>query len=194
MIAGYAGRPGFVDRALEMFEDMRRAGVEPNSVTWNGLIAGFNRSGCPHDALLVLRRMHLEGFWLDGTSLSSALSAVGDMKDVLVGGQVHGHVVKAGFESDGCVVSALIDMYGKCGRADEMVRVFDEVDGMMDVGSCNAILTGLSRNGQAEEAVNSFRKFQEQGIQLNVVSWTSVVACCAPVSYTHLTLPTKRIV
>lgn len=179
MISSYAGR-GCVDEALRMFEDMRRSHrVEPNLVTWNGLIAGFNRSGHPREAVLIMRRMHSEGFSLDGTGISSALSAVGDTEDVSVGRQVHGYAVKAGLGLGGCMASALIDMYGKYGQTEEMIRAFDDFGGLMDVGSCNALLTGLSRNGRAEEALDSFRRFQEQGVQLNVVSWTSVIACCA---------------
>jgi len=69
-------------------------------------------------------------------------------------------------------------MYGKCGRADEIVRVFDE-SCHMDVASCNALVAGLSRNSQVSEALRLFREFVARGVELNVVSWTSIVACCA---------------
>ncbi|KAG1334069.1 putative Pentatricopeptide repeat-containing protein [Cocos nucifera] len=122
--------------------------------------------------------MHAEGFILDELSISSTLPMVGDINDVAFGGQIHGYVIKAGLELDGCVVSALIDTYGKCRRVEEMVRVFDKV-GQMEVGSCNALVTGLSRNSLVNNALQVFRDFKGQGIDLNVVSWTSIVACCA---------------
>ncbi|ONK82112.1 uncharacterized protein A4U43_C01F36240 [Asparagus officinalis] len=163
----------------------RRDGIHPNLVTWNGLVAGFNHSGNSRQAVLVLRRMRSQGFSVDGITVSCVLSSVADFKDencsIAIGAQIHGHALKAGFlSSDGCVVSSLIGMYGKCCRSEEMIRVFDDYKMMMDVGSYNALLTGLSRNGRAEEALASFRGFQGLlGIQLNVVSWTSIVACCA---------------
>ncbi|XP_010920084.1 pentatricopeptide repeat-containing protein At1g20230 [Elaeis guineensis] len=177
LIAAYASR-GNVVEAMKLFGLMRGSGVEPNSVTWNGLIAGFSHSGHSHKSATLFQRMHAEGFIPDRPSVSSTLPVVGDIEDVAFGGQIHGYVIKVGLESDSCVVSALIDMYGKCRRTEEMVRIFDEV-GMMEVGSCNALVAGLSRNGLVNNALQAFREFQGQGIDLNVVSWTSIVACCA---------------
>ncbi|KAJ0969862.1 hypothetical protein J5N97_022739 [Dioscorea zingiberensis] len=177
MIAAYA-KHGRVDNALDMFDKMWHSGVEPNLVTWNGMIAGFNYGGCFHDSLLVFSKMHSEGFCPDGTSVSSALSAAGDVDNVVIGKQIHCYEMKAGFGVDECVVSALIDMYGKCGEAKEMVCVLGEVD-QMDVASCNAVVTGLSRNGLVQDALREFRRFEGLGIKLNVVSWTSIIACCA---------------
>ncbi|CAD5170545.1 unnamed protein product [Musa acuminata subsp. malaccensis] len=177
MIAGYATY-GHVDEALRMLERMRSSGTEPNPITWNGMIVGFNRSGRPYDTVLLMRRMHSEGFEMDAVGISSTLSAVGDMEDVVIGSQIHGYVTKTGLGADSSVVSALVDMHGKSGRPEEMVRVFDEA-GQRDVGSCNALVAGLSRNGRVDDALKAFSNFEAQGVELNVVSWTSIVACCS---------------
>ncbi|URE04127.1 PPR repeat [Musa troglodytarum] len=177
MIAGYATY-GHVGEALRMLKRMRSSGTEPNPITWNGMIVGFNRSGRPYDTVLLMRRMHSEGFEMDAVGISSTLSAVGDVEDVVIGSQIHGYVTKTGLGADSSVVSALVDMHGKCGRPEEMVRVFDEV-GQRDVGSCNALVAGLSRNGRVDDALKAFSNFEAQGVELNVVSWTSIVACCS---------------
>ncbi|EHA8588861.1 putative Pentatricopeptide repeat-containing protein [Cocos nucifera] len=124
-------------------------------VSWSALIAGYASCGNVVEAMKLFGLMH-----------------------ALFGGQIHGYVIKAGLESDSCVVSVLIDMYGKCRRAEEMVRVFDEA-GRMEVGSCNALVTEISRNSLVNNALQVFTDFKGQGIDLNVVSWTSIVACCA---------------
>ncbi|XP_039138119.1 pentatricopeptide repeat-containing protein At1g20230 [Dioscorea cayenensis subsp. rotundata] len=177
MISGYA-KLGRVHDARHMFDQMRHSGLEPNSITWNGMITGFNHSSCFLDSLFVFSDMHSQGFGPDGTSFSSVLSAAGDVENVCFGKQIHCYVIKAGFVIDECVVSAMIDMYGKCGYAKEMVQVLDEFDGM-DVASCNAVVAGLSRNGLVEDALREFRRFEGMGIKLNVVSWTSIIACCS---------------
>ncbi|WOL05952.1 hypothetical protein Cni_G14683 [Canna indica] len=177
MIAGCATH-GRVGEALQMFKQMRTSGVQPNQITWNGLLVGFNRSGHPQETVLTMRRMHSEGFEMDEVCISSTLSAVADMESVAIGSQIHGYVIKAGLEVNSSVLSALVDSYGKCGRTEEMVRVFDEV-GSVDVGSCNALIAGLSRNSRADDALKAFKEFKAQGIELNVVSWTSTVACCS---------------
>ncbi|CAN6351263.1 unnamed protein product [Urochloa humidicola] len=124
--------------------------------------------------------MHGEGVLRpDVTGVSCALSAIGDLgtEAIAVGKQLHGYTVKAGCRLNAYVGTALIDMYGKCGRADEIVRVFNE-SCHMDVATCNALLAGLSRNAQVSEALSLFREFIARGVELDVVSWTSIVACC----------------
>ncbi|KAJ4702188.1 Pentatricopeptide repeat-containing protein [Melia azedarach] len=153
-------------------------GVEPNLVSWNGMIAGFNHSGHYQEAVWMFHRMHGEGFKPDHSSVSSVLSAVGDLENLSVGVQIHGYVIKQGLGQDNCVISSLIDMYGKCARTWQMSKVFDEmVD--IDVGACNALITGFSRNGLIDKALEMFRQFQTQGMELNIVSWTSIIAGCS---------------
>ncbi|KAK8945010.1 Pentatricopeptide repeat-containing protein [Platanthera zijinensis] len=176
MLADTAAR-GSVSSAKQLLLQMQRSGVEPNTVSWNGLVAGFRRSGHPREALSMFKKMHFRGCRLDNVGVSSALPAAGDIDDARAGSQIHGCSIKRGFEEDECVVSALINMYGKCRAREEMSRVFDE-GGCRDIGSCNAIVAALARNGLAVEALMRFKMFRDRGIELNVVSWTSIVACC----------------
>ncbi|CAI8593363.1 unnamed protein product [Vicia faba] len=176
MIAGYS-RLGLVDRAKELFSEMRKEGVEPNLVSWNGMIAGFGNAGSYVEAGMLFREMISEGFLPDGSTVSCVLPGVGNLEDVLMGEQVHGYAIKRGLESDNFVLSALLDMYGRCGCTSEMSRVFDEID-QTEIGSLNAFLTGLSRNGLVDTALEVFKKFKAREMELNVVTWTSIIASC----------------
>lgn len=176
LISGYA-RLGCVEDVNRLFLEMVELGIKPNLVCWNGVISGFNVSGNYKDAVLMFGKLHFEGFKPDGCSVSSVLSALGDLEDLKVGVQVHGYVIKEGLAKDKWVGSSLIDMYGKCACADDICKVFVEMDDF-DVGACNALVTGLSRNGFVDKALEMFRQFQEEGIELNVVSWTSMIAGC----------------
>ncbi|KAJ8439794.1 hypothetical protein Cgig2_029054 [Carnegiea gigantea] len=177
MIAGYA-RIGDVDMAKRLLDEMESLGLEPNLVSWNGLIAGFNQSGQYLEALRVFQDMHLQGCHPDGTSFSSVLAAIADLEVLNVGVQVHGYAIKRGFAVDNWVVSALIDMYGKCACASEMKQAYDDM-GCIETGSCNALVTGLARNGLIDDAMAEFSQIREQGMDLNIVSWTSMIACCS---------------
>ncbi|KAM0972676.1 hypothetical protein ACFX13_016361 [Malus domestica] len=176
LISGYS-RHGCVDEAVGLLYEMRGMGLEPNVVLWNGMIAGFNQSGLYADTVSVLKKMHSEGFRPDGSSISSSLPAVGQLEDLGMGFQIHCYVIKQGLVSDKCVVSALIDVYGKCACAFEMSRFYDEMD-QTDVGACNALVTGLSRNGLVDNALEMFQQFKGQ-VELNIVSWTSIIASCS---------------
>uniref|UniRef100_A0A1D1Z4J2 Pentatricopeptide repeat-containing protein At1g20230 n=1 Tax=Anthurium amnicola TaxID=1678845 RepID=A0A1D1Z4J2_9ARAE len=179
MVGGYA-RSGCVGEALQLFDRMCASGVEPNAVTWNGMIAGFGANGFSRESASVLRAMHAQGFRPDGSSVSSALPAIGDLEDAVAGMQVHAYALKCGLESDACVPSALVGMYGKCGLVEDMVRVLDDTGGRMEVGSCNALVAGLSHNNRVDDALGLFRELEGGGVvELNVISWTSIIACCS---------------
>ncbi|KAK7861338.1 pentatricopeptide repeat-containing protein [Quercus suber] len=85
-------------------------------------------------------------------SISSVLPTIGNLEDLVLGIQIHGYVTKQGFDSDKRLVTALIDMYGKCACTLEMSQVFHEIN-EMDIGACNVFITGLSRNGQVNDAL-----------------------------------------
>ncbi|KAG4991870.1 hypothetical protein JHK87_025327 [Glycine soja] len=177
MVAGYS-RLGLVDEAKEFFGEMRSGGMAPNLVSWNGMLAGFGNNGLYDVALGMFRMMLVDGFWPDGSTVSCVLPSVGCLEDAVVGAQVHGYVIKQGLGCDKFVVSAMLDMYGKCGCVKEMSRVFDEVE-EMEIGSLNAFLTGLSRNGMVDAALEVFNKFKDRKMELNVVTWTSIIASCS---------------
>ncbi|KAL6295521.1 hypothetical protein ACE6H2_003663 [Prunus campanulata] len=173
--------------ALALFSQMLSRGLVPDSFLFPSVVkacAGLpaskagKQSKLYADTVAVLQKMHSEGFRPDGSSISSALPAVGHLEDLGLGIQIHGYVVKQGLGSDKCVVSALIDMYGKRACSFEMSQVFHEMD-QMDVGACNALVTGLSRNGLVDDALEVFRQFKDQGMELNIVSWTSIIASCS---------------
>ncbi|XAR61614.1 hypothetical protein NMG60_11016080 [Bertholletia excelsa] len=176
LISGYA-RQGYVSDAKEAFEEMRNAGIEPNLVCWNGIITGFNQSGYYLESVSMFQKMHLHGTRPDSYSVSSVLASVGDLEDLNLGVQIHSYLIKQGIGQDICVASALIDMYGKCGCSSQMSQVFYEME-QLDIGVCNAMVTGLSRNGLVDEALAMFRQFQGNGVDLNVLSWTTMITCC----------------
>ncbi|GAA0175495.1 hypothetical protein LIER_41924 [Lithospermum erythrorhizon] len=177
LAAGYAKKAD-KSNARQVFCKMRESGVEPNVVSWNGMIAGFNQSGQFLEAVLMFKDMHLSGLIADGIGISSVLPSIGHFVGLSMGAQVHGYVVKIGLLTDKCVHSAFIDMYGKCHCCKEMLTIFEDLD-HVDVGACNALISGLSRSGLVNEALGTFEKFQSLAVELNVVSWTSMIACCS---------------
>ncbi|KAL8144175.1 hypothetical protein V2J09_017207 [Rumex salicifolius] len=170
LVSGYA-RKGCSDEARGLFYEMSSLGLEPNLVSWNGMISGFNQSGLYREAVNMFRELHVQGLHPDESSISSALSALGDLENISLGSQIHGYVIKEGLISDKWVSSALIDMYN-------MLQVFDEV-GCLETGSSSALIAGLSRNGLVDNALSMIKRIRKQGIELSVISWTSMIACCS---------------
>lgn len=170
-------RRGCVDETMKLFNEMKESGLEPNLITWNGMITGFNQSGYCEEAIVMFQRMHSEGIHPDDTTFSGVLSAVADLEKLGIGIQVHCAVIKLGVGQERYVRSALVDMYGKCACSLELTRAFDEME-EKDTGACNTLITGLSRNGLIDNALEAFEQFRAKEVELNVVSWTSIIAGC----------------
>ncbi|TYJ28474.1 hypothetical protein E1A91_A06G001300v1 [Gossypium mustelinum] len=179
LLSAYA-RKGCVNEVKEIFSGMQNYGLEPNVVSWNGMITGFNQSGNYVEAVVMFQEMHSKGFQPDHITISSVLSAVGDIERFNIGIQVLCYVIKLGLLHCKFVISALIDMFGKCACAGDLMKAFEETnEELMDVGARNALLTALSRNGLLDVAMEVFERFRVRGRELNVVSWTSMIAGCS---------------
>lgn len=92
------------------------------------------------------------------------------LEDLLLRRQTHGFVIKIAMESDKYIVSAIIDMCGKCGCelcgkcgcSSQMSQVFDDRD-VLDICACSALISGVSRNGIVDEALMVLRQFKDKG-------------------------------
>ena len=71
------------------------------------------------------------------------LKACAGLSALQEGKEVHGHVVRVGFHSDVFVVTALVDMYGKCGNMEDARQVFDKMFDK-DAVAWNAIFVGYA--------------------------------------------------
>ncbi|XP_026432468.1 pentatricopeptide repeat-containing protein At1g20230-like [Papaver somniferum] len=154
---------GEIKYAHILFDRMSHRNVVSSSV----LIAGYARQGYVDEAKKLFNEMRDSG--VEPNLITRNGLIAGQLEDLKVGIQVHSYVIKQGLGPDNWVVSALIDMYGKCGCATKLLQVFKEM-AHMDVVSCNALVSGLSRNGRVDDALKMFRQFNNQGIKLNVVS------------------------
>ncbi|KAF9602304.1 hypothetical protein IFM89_026421 [Coptis chinensis] len=85
---------------------------------------------------------------------------------------VHTQFFKLGFEYDPYALTALVDMYAKCGLAGLARKVFDEMSGDRDLPAWNSMITGYTRCGDLAEA----RRLFELMPRRNVVSWTAMIS------------------
>ncbi|XP_050230812.1 pentatricopeptide repeat-containing protein At2g13600 [Mercurialis annua] len=165
---------GFLDEGARLFASM----PEPDQISWNSIIAGFAQHDRLEDALFYFVRMHKEGFVLNEYTFGSGLSACSGLKDLRMGTQIHGLMLKSQFLLDVYMGSALVDTYAKCGFVDYAQRVFDS---MMDrnIVSWNSLITCYEQNGPAREALDIFVRMMESGFEPDEVTLASVVSACA---------------
>nr|XP_043610590.1 pentatricopeptide repeat-containing protein At2g13600 [Erigeron canadensis] len=165
---------GLLDEAKSVFLSM----PDTDQCSWNSMVSGFAQCDRFDEAIEYFVSMHKEDFVLNTYTYGSALNSCAGLRDMKMGVQIHGSVVKSPYEGDVYMGSALIDMYSKCGNVDCAQKVFDGM-GWRNVVSWNSLITCYEQNGPADEALDVFKKMMEFGIEPDEVTLASVASACA---------------
>eukprot|EP01018_Ginkgo_biloba_P019248 Gb_37820 [translate_table: standard] len=168
---------GSINTARQLFYKMSERDV----ISWSAMIAGYAQNGHASEALTLLNEMQLQDMKPNLVTIVGVLPACTQSSALQQGKQIHGYIIKNGFESEIIVDNALIDMYAKCGSIDTARKVFDKMC-IRNVVSWSAILAGYVKNGNGNEALSLFNEMQLQEIKPNSVTITSVLPACAILS------------
>ncbi|KAJ4956173.1 hypothetical protein NE237_012956 [Protea cynaroides] len=144
---------------------------QKNVISWTAVISGLAQRQFYDQSFNLFWKMRSGSVEPNSLTYSSSLSACSGLRALKEGRQVHGLVLKSGFDSDLCIESALMDMYSKCGSMEDAFRIF-KAAAEMDEVSMTVILVGLAQNGLEEEAVRFFINMVKMGIDIdpNMVS------------------------
>ncbi|XP_010551347.1 PREDICTED: putative pentatricopeptide repeat-containing protein At1g68930 [Tarenaya hassleriana] len=141
-------------------------------VSWNLLIKGYASRGLVGDAAKAYNMMMRDGPAknLTRVTFSEMLKFSFTHRLVGLGRQIHGQVIKFGFDSCFFVGSSLLDMYAEVDHFRDAKKVFY---GMRERNTvmCNALMKGLLHNGMMEEAKKLFQEMMEK----DSISWTTMI-------------------
>ncbi|CAN1270381.1 Pentatricopeptide repeat-containing protein At4g14850 [Linum perenne] len=166
---------GFVMRnAGKLFDEM----PERNIVTWNAYISNAVLDGRPKGALQAFIEFVWMGGEPDGITLCAFLNACADTLNLVLGKQLHGFVMRSGFESDVSVSNGLIDFYGKCKEVGLAEMVFDGME-RRNLVTWGSMVATYEQNGEKEKACIAFMKCRKLGIEPTDYVISSVVSACA---------------
>ncbi|XAR64609.1 hypothetical protein NMG60_11008356 [Bertholletia excelsa] len=171
---------GLIDLAVETFDKM----PEKNCITYNALMAGYCQNGKGSSALIMFCQMVEQGFELTEFTLTSVINACGLLMDVKISEQIHGFVLKFGYESNDCVEAALLDMCTRCRRMADAEKMFYQLPSSKSTPILwTSMICGYSRNGQPEEAISLFCLSQSEGIVLDEVALAAVLGVCGTLGF-----------
>ncbi|KAK7247300.1 hypothetical protein RIF29_42181 [Crotalaria pallida] len=160
-------------RVPEM-ENVFRAMPTHDGVSWNALISGYAGCGSVGQSVKAYNLMLNDGlFNLSHITFSTMLILASSQGCVHLGWQIHGHVVKFGFQSYVFVGSPLVDMYSKLGMISCAKQAFDETP-EKNVVMYNTLITGFMRCGKVEDSRRLFYDMRER----DSISWTTMITGC----------------
>ncbi|CAI0625634.1 unnamed protein product [Linum tenue] len=166
---------GTTEYARAVFEGLPIKDV----VTWNSLITGYAQNGLANEASNIFHMMEeskdispSQGTWVSILPAYSQLGALGQ------GMLIHARVIKDSMWSDIYVGTCLVDLYGKCGRLDDAVSLFDEVPRQSSV-PWNAIISCHGVHGHGERALEFFREMLDGEVKPDHVTFVSLLSACS---------------
>ncbi|XP_024520062.1 pentatricopeptide repeat-containing protein At3g09040, mitochondrial-like [Selaginella moellendorffii] len=176
------GRCGELSRAREAFDAIE----EPNLFSWAILMAAYVLNGRDRAALRLFRAMDQQGIPAESATLVSAIGAIAGIGDLALARAIEVRVrgtvldrtiVAGGARSDVIVETAMINMFSKCGAVIEALAVFDRIQDR-NLVSWNAMIAAFAQNGHRREAMELYRRMEEEGIRADESTYPSVLGAC----------------
>ncbi|KAL6222578.1 hypothetical protein ACLB2K_005970 [Fragaria x ananassa] len=103
-----------------------------------------------------------------------ACAALGDVK---IGKEVHGVVIRTGFEQNLVLQTSLVDLNARTGCVEVARQVIDRIP-QLDLVPWNALIAGYSSNGYDWEALEVFREIVFSDLKPNLSTLASIVPVC----------------
>ncbi|XP_008809278.3 putative pentatricopeptide repeat-containing protein At3g25970 [Phoenix dactylifera] len=165
---------GRMGEAYSVFQLM----PEPNTVSWNALIAGHARAGEADCAFQMFNWMEREGPMPDEATFAILLTFLDRAPFYQLMLQLHAKIVKYGRAIDAVVCNAAVTAYSQCGSIADSRKLFDSIDDNKDLVTWNSMLAAYARYGFTEHAVEIFVRMQEAGVAQDMYTFTSVISAC----------------
>ncbi|KAF2307901.1 hypothetical protein GH714_033272 [Hevea brasiliensis] len=170
------GKNGMAKAAKRMFSVI----TERNVISWTALVSGYSSSGYGKKAVDAFMELHYLGVNVDSSLLTIVLDCCSEYSFLELGLQIHGFVIKLGYESDVNIGTALVDLYAKSGNLQSARRVFNVLS-IKSTASFNAILAGFMEDSGNDEqdSMVLFNQLRMAGIKPDLVTFSRLLSLSA---------------
>ncbi|KAF3442514.1 hypothetical protein FNV43_RR16430 [Rhamnella rubrinervis] len=177
MITGFI-QNAELKRAWELFNAM----PQKNAISWTTMITGYIQDGQNEEALKIFSKMvAADGVKPNQGTFVSILSACSNLAGLSEGQQIHQMISKIVlYHSSAFLVSALINMYSKCGELGSARKMFDDgLTSRRDLISWNGMIAAYAHHGCGIEAINLFEEMRKSGFKPDDVTYVGLLSACS---------------
>ncbi|KAF4374180.1 hypothetical protein F8388_022946 [Cannabis sativa] len=168
--------------ARKLFDKM----PERNSITWTTLVSMYVHEGYYEEALVIFLEFRRSSDWKASEHvLASIIRGCTQLSSVGQGCQVHGFIIKTGFEQEVYVGTSLIDFYSKQGDIEEARMIFDGLFVRTSV-TWTTIITGYIKAGKSEVSLQLFCQMTEANTLPDNYVTCSVLSACAMLKFLEI--------
>ncbi|KDP31105.1 hypothetical protein JCGZ_11481 [Jatropha curcas] len=132
--------------------------VRENRVVWNVIILGYVSNECLSLAWESFTKMLELGINPDSSTLVAILVLLSQSLNLAVGKQIHGIIHSFGLESDIRVVTALMEMYFKCGDPETGLKIFRQSQNY-NLVMWGSVISNCAQHDYSNAALQLFQDF-----------------------------------
>jgi pentatricopeptide repeat protein len=167
---------GNTEKARLVFDMM----MERDVISWNSMLSGYTQNGQATEALLLFDEMRDSDCQPTPVTALIMVSACAYLGFRHLGRKFHDFIVDSRMEIDTNLSNALMDMYAKCGDLEKAVDLFNGIPPTeRNAGSWNVLISGYGMHGHGKEALELFSRMQEEGVEPNHFTFTSILSACS---------------
>lgn len=126
----------------------------------------------------VLQYLLQRGSLIDSYDYVKLLQNCVKAKDLVVGRQVHDHILRCGVRPNVYVTNTLLKLYTHCGDVAGARQIFDKFSNKTVV-SWNVMIAGYGRHGGTREAFSLFNHMQQEGVVPDKITYVSILNACS---------------
>ncbi|XP_047165881.1 pentatricopeptide repeat-containing protein At3g26540 [Vigna umbellata] len=167
------GKCGNLNSAKIWFNQMSKW---RDRVSWNALLASYGHHQLSEQALTMFSEMQWETKPTKYT-FGTLLLACANTFALYHGKQIHGFIIRHGFQIDTIMRTALVYMYCKCRCLESAIEVLKGAVSR-DVIIWNTIILGCCHNHRGKEALELFVMMEAEGVKPDHVTLKGILLAC----------------
>ncbi|CAM6099771.1 unnamed protein product [Calypogeia fissa] len=154
--------------------------VQLSNFSWNKRLTKCVKLGQFEKVIKLFQQMQQQGIHPDRFTFVPVLQACANLQDLEEGKSVHTQILQCGYDSDVYVSSGLIDMYTKCGCADDAWKIFRKMP-RVDVVAWTTMILGCVKCGQGRMALELWHRMQLERVDPSPFTFVGVLNACASI-------------
>ncbi|THU74037.1 hypothetical protein C4D60_Mb04t29140 [Musa balbisiana] len=175
-LVDFYSKHGEIEAAKRVYRQMHERSV----VSTNALIAGLVQNNNEEEALEMFRKMQVENLEPSEFTFSSILPACSQPSRLIMGKQVHGHLLKSGLLYDSSYLgTSLLDMYLNSREIEDGKKLFWEMPERKSMVLWTAIISGHAQIGYSDDALLLFHDMHSYNVKSDESTLASVLKACA---------------
>lgn len=173
LIRMYANN-GYLDEARDVFDRM----PQRDTVMWNVMLDGYIARGCIQKGLDLFKTMRKANINPDFVTFCCLLSVCASECMLTFGAQLHGLVIKYGFDLHASVGNTLLAMYSKLQCLLDAKKLFSMMP-QRDLVAWNGMISGFVQNRLIPESLDLLHRMQNYGAKPDSVTLASFLPALA---------------